>query len=129
MIEQAALSLDGPERGFYARRARQMLAQIEDGPELLHAVLTLVSLAKRLDDAGNEEAADRLLDLASEAIEPLKYHGREARQLAEDLTRMKTTRLRTFEGDQPQAQAPKYGAKPKGTVALRTLLPVRPRRA
>lgn len=128
ILEQAALSLDQQDGEFFADRAKAMLQKIEDGKELTDAVLSVVSLAKIFDDAGQVERADRLIDIACSVTDRLKDFGSNARKLAEDMTRMKTQRLRRFEGDAGPKRAPRFGAKGNG-VSLKSLIPPRPRRA
>jgi hypothetical protein len=129
IVEAAVLSLDPLAGDHFARVVRKKLRTIDDGDELQSAVISLTSLAKRLDDAGNADAADRVLDLACEAIEPLKVFGADARRLAEDLTRTKTAQFRAFSSEDTAARAPLYGARPRGTLKLSKILPPRPRRA
>ena len=129
-MEQALLAISEGNSGFYADRVKTKLLEIQNGRELEHAVITLASLAKLLDGAGNVRAADKVLDLACFAISPLQRFAGDSRLVAEDVTRVKTARFQAFGGETTTASAPKYGAKPKGgTVSLFQILPPRPRRA
>ena len=129
IVEQALYALADGGAGFYAERVKDRLRTIDDGDELQHAVISLASLAKLLDEHGKIDAADLVLDLACTAIEPLHGFGAESRRLAEDLTRAKTARFKAFAAEDTNTRAPKYGEKPRGSVALFQLLPPRPRRA
>jgi hypothetical protein len=129
VVDQAIIALLDGGVGFYADRVKERLRTIDNGEELQHAVISLASLAKLLDDAGNIGAADRVLDLACEAISPLRKFGADSLLVAQDLTRVKTARFKAFAAEETQPRAPKYGVKPKNTVALRELIPPRPRRA
>ena len=129
IVEQALYAIAEGDDGFYSRRVRDLLLEIDNGKDLQDAVITLASLAKLLDDGGNISAADRVIELACIAIEPLTMFGGESRLMAEDLTRVKTATFRSFAAEETKPRAPQYGVKPSGTVSLFQILPPRPRRA
>ena len=129
IVEQALFAIAEGSGGFYAERVKVKLLEIDNGKDLQHAVITLASLAKLMEGVGNTDAAEKVLDLACHAIEPLHRFEGDSRLMAEDLTRAKTARFRSFGGEDTKASAPKYGAKPQGTVSLFQILPPRPRRA
>jgi hypothetical protein len=130
IVEQALFAIaEGTALGFYSERVKVKLLEIDNGKDLQHAVITLASLAKLMESAGNTQAAEKILDLACIAIEPLHKFEGDSRLMAEDLTRAKTARFRAFGGEETKAKAPKYGAKPTTGVSLFQILPPRPRRA
>lgn len=98
----AFLSLTTQDQKTYVMsddaRARLILAfeKLFDRPDLRSAVLSLVSLAKHVEDAGNVDAANALINIAATACTALKKQGTRSRELADDLGQMTTATFAAF---------------------------------
>jgi hypothetical protein len=81
-----------------AARERLVLAleKLFGKPDLRSAVVSLVSLAKHVEDAGSVRAADALISLAATACDALKKQGAASKRLAEDLGEMTTATFAAF---------------------------------
>lgn len=81
-----------------ASRVRLIAAfeRLFDKPDLRSAVLSLVSLAKHVEDAGNVDAANALISIAATASGALKKQGTRSRELADDLGQMTTATFEAF---------------------------------
>ena len=123
ILELAVYAVDPSGGGaMYRRLVEDGMKELFDKPDLRLAVISLVSFSKRLADAGHEESAEWLLDVACSACDALKKRGEEDRKLAEDITRYKTERFRAFSGRDMKKRAPVYDAPAKaGTVQLKSL--------
>lgn len=124
ILELAVYAVDPEGGAHYRKLVEDTMKELLDQPDLRVAVLSLVSFSKRLDDAGHHEPADWLLDVATSACDALRQRSEADRKLAEDLTRFKTERFRSFADRRMEKKAPKYDAPAaKGTVKLSALMP------
>jgi hypothetical protein len=124
ILELAIFAVDPNGGAQYRAAVEAAMKDLLDDPDLRVAVISLVSFSKRLDDAGHHEPAEWLLDVATSACDALRRRGEADRKLAEDLTRFKTERFRSFSDRAANKRAPRYGATAApGTVQLKTLLP------
>lgn len=99
-------------------------------PELRPAVVTLISMAKGLEDNGSVKAADQLLRIAGTSTKALQSLGASAAKLAEDLGELTKARFAAFSGTSVARAAPKQGAAAEpGTVTVAALHAHKPRRA
>ena len=94
LAEQRAL--EAKALGQEANRAKVTLENLFDRPDLRSAVVSLVSLAKHVEDAGGAAAADALIAIAATACTALKKLGSQEIKLAQDLGEMTTKTFAAF---------------------------------
>lgn len=89
------------------------LERLFDKPDLRSAVVSLISLAKHVEDAGNRDVADVLISIAATACTALVKQGSQSKQLAEDLGMMTTATFAAFSDRNVVRAAPqqKMGSK------------------
>jgi hypothetical protein len=95
-------------------RIVRALERLFDKPDLRTAVVSLISLAKHVEDTGSAAAADVLLSIAATACSALKKQGKESAQLAHDLGEMTTKTFAAFSDRELVRAAPKHGEGVKG---------------
>ena|SRR5262245_38590906 len=77
-------------------RVERALETLFDRPDLKSAVVSLVSLAKHVEDAGGVAAADVLISIAATACTALKKQGANEVKLAQDLGELTTKTFAAF---------------------------------
>lgn len=77
-------------------RIERALENLFDRPDLRSAVVSLVSLAKHVEDSGGVAAADALISIAATACTALKKQGSQEIKLAQDLGEMTTKTFAAF---------------------------------
>lgn len=130
-------SLEAFEGGHYAlsqpggERLQRVLQGLFNKQELRPAVVSLITVAKFLEDHGQRKAADQVLWIAGTAADALRKLGAGAAKLASDLSEMTQAKFASFKGgDKSRHAAPKVDAKKEeGTVTVAAFKAVRPLRA
>jgi hypothetical protein len=112
-------------------RIQRELAKLFDHSDLRFAVLSMISLAKHIEDLGERELPRVLLAIASTATDALRAQGASAAKLADDLGLLVTKTFASFSAREVVRTAPKQASgkimPSAGTVAA--MAAYRPRRA
>jgi hypothetical protein len=95
-----ALTPSGPTSFTITDHAKERivagLERLFDKPDLRSAVVSLISLAKHVEDTGSVAAADALISIAATACSALKKQGSQSKRLAEDIGMLTTATFAAF---------------------------------
>jgi hypothetical protein len=124
--------VDGGKYVLGAGTRQRIISDLEalaGTPELRFAVISLVSLAKHLEDAGHKSAAEGVLEVAASATLSLVDLGTMQREAAQEEREKTLTHFAAFCAREMTKVAPKQDAKPKpGSISLASLTAGRPRK-
>lgn len=117
-----------PAGANFEPKLERALEELANTSELRPAVLSLVSLAKHLEETGEVTGAERILAAARRMIPALEAGRDAAAALAQDQRRAHTATFRRFRGEEESVTAPRYGEPPtQGTFKVASVLGRGPR--